>query len=69
MSAAIAEVGSPEACLVLIENPRAGIAPFSLDRIVERFGHLGAVREAMLARAKGSLYEPRIRKLIDGDPR
>jgi len=51
VSAAIAEVGSPEACLVLIENPRAGIAPFSLDRIVERFGHLGAVREAMLARA------------------
>ena len=50
MSAAIAEVGSPEACLVLIENPRAEIAPFSLDRIVERFGHLGAVREAMLAR-------------------
>ena len=51
VSAAIAEVGSPEACLVLIENPRAGIAPFSLDRIVERFGHLGAIREAMLARA------------------
>jgi uncharacterized protein (DUF2336 family) len=50
VAAAIAEVGSPEACLVLIENPRAGIAPFSLDRIVERFGHLGAVREAMLAR-------------------
>src|SRR5258708_30319846 len=50
VAAAIAEVGSPEACLVLIENPRAGIARFSLDRIVERFGHLGAVREAMLAR-------------------
>jgi uncharacterized protein (DUF2336 family) len=50
VSAAIAEVGSPEACLVLVENARAEIAPFSLDRIVERFGHLGAVREAMLAR-------------------
>ena len=50
VSAAIAEVGSPEACLVLIENARAEIAPFSLDRIVERFGHLGAIREAMLAR-------------------
>ncbi|HEY6258403.1 MAG TPA: DUF2336 domain-containing protein [Xanthobacteraceae bacterium] len=50
VSAAIAEVGSPEACLVLIENARAEVAPFSLDRIVERFGHLGAIREAMLAR-------------------
>src|ERR1700693_4022507 len=29
VSAAIAEVGSPEACLVLLENGRAGIAPFS----------------------------------------
>jgi uncharacterized protein (DUF2336 family) len=50
VSAAIAEVGSAEACLVLIENASAEIAPFSLDRMVERFGHLGAIREAMLAR-------------------
>jgi uncharacterized protein (DUF2336 family) len=50
VSAAIAEIGSPAACLVLIENVRAEIAPFSLDRIAERFGHLGAVREAMLMR-------------------
>jgi uncharacterized protein (DUF2336 family) len=48
--AAIAEVGAAAACLVMIENPHAEIAPFSLDRIVERFGHLAAVREAMLAR-------------------
>jgi uncharacterized protein (DUF2336 family) len=50
VSAAIAEVASPEACLVLIENAAAEIAPFSLDRIVDRFGHLGAIREAMLTR-------------------
>jgi uncharacterized protein (DUF2336 family) len=50
VSAAIAEVGSAEACLILIENPGAAIAPFSLDRIVERFGHLAAIREAMLIR-------------------
>jgi uncharacterized protein (DUF2336 family) len=50
VAAAIAEVGSAQACLVLIENAGAEIAPFSLDRIVQRFGHLGAVREAMLAR-------------------
>ncbi len=40
----------PEACLVLLENPDADIAPFSIDRIVERFGHLAAIREALLAR-------------------
>jgi len=50
VSAAIAEVGAPEACLVLVENPSADIAPLSLDRIVERFGHLAAIREALLAR-------------------
>ncbi len=50
VAAAIAEVGAAEACLVLIENNRASIAPFSFDRMVERFGHLAAIREAMLAR-------------------
>src|SRR5262249_13230870 len=50
VSAAIAEIGGAEACLVLIENADAAIAPFSLDRIVERHGHLGAIREAMLDR-------------------
>jgi uncharacterized protein (DUF2336 family) len=50
VAAAIAEVASAQACLVLIENAGAGIAPFSLDRIVQRFGHLGVIREAMLAR-------------------
>lgn len=49
VAAAIAEVGSAEACLTLIENPDADIAPFSLDRIVQRFGHLAAIRESLLA--------------------
>src|SRR6187431_773062 len=49
VSAAIAEVGSAEACLTLIENPGADIATFSLDRVVERFGHLAAIRESLLA--------------------
>jgi uncharacterized protein (DUF2336 family) len=49
VSAAIAEVGSAEACLTLVENSGAEIAAFSLDRIVERFGHLAAVRESLLA--------------------
>lgn len=47
--AAIAEVGSAAAVLELIENPQAGILPLSLNRIAERFGHLAAVREALLA--------------------
>jgi uncharacterized protein (DUF2336 family) len=50
VAAAIAEVGTAEACLVLIENPTAEIVPFSLDRIVARHGHLAALREAMLVR-------------------
>ena len=49
VSAAIAEVGGAEACLTLIENSGADIALFSLDRIVARFGHLGAIRESLLA--------------------
>src|SRR5215510_7119499 len=50
VSAAIAEVGSAEACLVLIENPQAEIVPLSFDRIVSRYGHLAAIREALLVR-------------------
>src|SRR6202049_691008 len=48
VSAAIAEVGSPAAALELIENAYAELAPFSWDRIVERHGHLAAIRESML---------------------
>jgi uncharacterized protein (DUF2336 family) len=46
--AAIAEIGTPAAALELIENPYAELAPFSWDRIVERHGHLAAIRESML---------------------
>ncbi|AUC97932.1 hypothetical protein CWS35_29575 [Bradyrhizobium sp. SK17] len=49
VAAAIAEVGSAAAALELIENPYAGLAAFSWDRIVERHGHLAAIRESMLA--------------------
>src|ERR1044071_3556416 len=50
VAAAIAEVGCAEACLVLLENPHAEIVPFSLDRIVERHGHLAAIRDTLLSR-------------------
>ena len=36
------------AALELIENSYAELAPFSWDRIVERHGHLAAIRESML---------------------
>src|SRR5512139_3307648 len=50
LAAAIAEVGSAQACLTLLENPGASIAIFSVDRIVERFGHLSAIREILMDR-------------------
>jgi uncharacterized protein (DUF2336 family) len=50
VAAAIAEVGTAESCLVLVENGSADLAPLSTDRIVERFGHLAAIREPLLAR-------------------
>ena len=50
VAAAIAEVAAAEACLVALENPAADIAPAAIERIVERFGHLGALREALFAR-------------------
>jgi uncharacterized protein (DUF2336 family) len=46
--AAIAEVGCAAAALELIENAYAELASFSWDRIVERHGHLAAIRESML---------------------
>jgi uncharacterized protein (DUF2336 family) len=50
VAAAIVEVGTAESCLLLMENPTADIAPLSFDRIVERYGHLAAIREALLMR-------------------
>jgi uncharacterized protein (DUF2336 family) len=50
LAAAIAEVGAPVACLALLENSDADIPTFSLDRIVERYGHVAAIRENVMAR-------------------
>lgn len=50
VAAAIAEIGSAEACLTLIENGEADVPGFALGRIVARFGHLPAMREALLGR-------------------
>lgn len=48
--AALAEVGVEEALIALLANPTAEIPDFSLERIFEREGEAGVVREAMLAR-------------------
>ena len=50
VAAAIAEIGTAEACLLLVESRDADIAPFTFDRIVERFGHLAAIRDQLLER-------------------
>jgi uncharacterized protein (DUF2336 family) len=50
LAAAVAEVGSAQACLALLGNRDADIAPFSIDRVIERFGHLAAIREPLLTR-------------------
>jgi len=48
--AALAEVGCEEALLSLAGNPNADIPDFSLERMVERAGSSGALREALLNR-------------------
>jgi uncharacterized protein (DUF2336 family) len=50
LAAAIAEVGAADACLALLENLAADIATFSVDRMIDRFGHLAPIRENLLAR-------------------
>jgi uncharacterized protein (DUF2336 family) len=50
VAAAIAETAAEEPCLILVKNHTADIAPYSINRIVERFGHLAPIREALLTR-------------------
>jgi uncharacterized protein (DUF2336 family) len=50
VAAAIAEIGTPEACMELLNNNTAQIAVFSITRMAERLGANAAVREALLGR-------------------
>jgi uncharacterized protein (DUF2336 family) len=61
VSAALAEVGDPAACRVLIANQRARVARISLRRMAERFGDDPEMRERMLARAG---LPPDVRQLL-----
>lgn len=49
VSAAIAEVGSLEACLAMVDNPSAEIAAVSFRRMIERHGHEPRMRVALAA--------------------
>lgn len=49
VSAAIAEAGDAEACIVLLRNSGAGIAAAGFRRMTERFGGVASVREALIA--------------------
>lgn len=49
VSAAIAEMGDAEACVVLLGNVGADIAELSFKRITERFGGVARVREVLIA--------------------
>lgn len=51
VAAALAEIGMEEALVTLARNPTALIADFSLERMFERAGDCGELREALLARA------------------
>ena len=50
VSAALAEVAVAGPLAVLARNPGAEIADVSLARMVQRFGHLAEMREALLGR-------------------
>ena len=50
VSAALAEVGAREALIALAVNESADLPEFSMRRMLERFGHDGEMREALLER-------------------
>jgi uncharacterized protein (DUF2336 family) len=52
VAAAIAEIGEADACVTLLANIGAEIASLSFRRMAERFGHVAAVREALIADAR-----------------
>jgi uncharacterized protein (DUF2336 family) len=49
LAAALAEIGTADACIALLANHGATIAALSYRRMAERFGEDGRVRESLLA--------------------
>jgi hypothetical protein len=67
VSAALAELGSAEACQILAENDGAEIAPSSINRIVERFGEVAAIarrcwRATIFRGRAGKIWSPGCRR-------
>jgi len=50
VSAALAEIGAREALIALAVNDGANLPEFAMRRMIERFGHDGEMREALLGR-------------------
>ncbi|MEF2073620.1 DUF2336 domain-containing protein [Consotaella aegiceratis] len=50
VAAALAEVGCRTACLTLLANREAAIAPITFRRLAERFGEDGGIRAALIDR-------------------
>jgi uncharacterized protein (DUF2336 family) len=61
VSAVIIEVADAEVCRVLIENEGADIDEAALERLIARHGHVGTIREILLARAD---LTPRLRQSL-----
>src|SRR5690606_33245717 len=51
VSAALAEIGTPMACAVLVRNPHAELTPGTFSRLTERYGEDASLRDALLDRA------------------
>jgi len=64
LSAAIAEVAGPQACVTLLDNPGAAITVSALTRMVQRHSQDAGVRNALLDRPE--LPVTLRQKLIDG---
>ena len=52
LAAAVAEVADADACMILLANTGASIAALSFRRMAERHGHVGRLREALIADAR-----------------
>lgn len=52
VSAAVAEIAGPHACITLLGNSGAAVASLSFRRMAERHGHVATLREVLIADAR-----------------
>lgn len=67
VSAALAEVGTREACRILIANPSASILPSALRRLAQRLGDDPEIRDALIDRGglPADVHQLLVRRLAD----